>query len=147
MESPYILLTLCQILMGLLLHSQNYATLIGWNWKFTQRQLCASITRPAIQQSLIYFFFLFIIRYLSLYKPYHYLLTKQADDTIEKFITKSKSLREFVKEIEKLKKMAAEISTLPPYAPMHFYWIDCTKLHKVRFWPIIVHLWPSHSHR
>ena len=72
-----------------------------------------------------------IYRYISTYKPYQYLLTKQADETIHKYITKGRSLKEFVKEIERLKTMAHEISCLPPYAPMHFYWIDCTKLHKV----------------
>lgn len=66
-----------------------------------------------------------------MYEPYKYLLSKHADDTIEKYINKSKSLREFVKEIDRLKKMADEISKLPPYAPMHLYWIDCTRLHKV----------------
>ena len=68
---------------------------------------------------------------METYQPYQYLLTKQADDTIKRYIAKEKSLKDFVKEIERLKKMAHEISCLPPYAPMHFYWIDCTKLHQV----------------
>jgi len=68
---------------------------------------------------------------VSIYEPYQYLLTKHADDTINKYISKGRSLREFIKEIERLKDMAHKICCLPPYAPMHFYLVDCTRLHQV----------------
>lgn len=74
-----------------------------------------------------------------MYEPYHYLLTKQADEFVSKLITKEKPLKDLIKEIERLKKMANEIGSLPPYAPMHYYWIDCTKLHEVTF--AIHNLW------
>ncbi|KAF6040218.1 hypothetical protein EB796_001432 [Bugula neritina] len=69
-------------------------------------------------------------KYVSIYEPYQYLLTKHADDTINKYISKGRSLREFIKEIERLKDMAHKICCLPPYAPMHFYLVDCTRLHQ-----------------
>ncbi|XP_067934548.1 dynein axonemal heavy chain 3-like [Watersipora subatra] len=70
-------------------------------------------------------------KYKSTYNQYEYLLSKQADETIHRYIQKGRSLKDFVKEIERLKKMAHDVSCLPPYAPMHFYWIDCTQLHKL----------------
>ena len=66
-----------------------------------------------------------------MYEPYKFLLTKGADVQVEKFISKERPLREYVQEIEKMKKMASEIASLPVYVPMHLFLLDCTHFNEV----------------
>ncbi|CAH1783206.1 unnamed protein product, partial [Owenia fusiformis] len=72
-------------------------------------------------------------KYVEVYEPYTYLLKNATDKYYEKFITKDKSLREYMKEIEKLKKTADEIGSLPVYVPMHLFRLDC---HGLNSWMI-----------
>lgn len=50
---------------------------------------------------------------------------------VQKFIQRDKSLREYVNEIEKLKKLKSEVASLPVLIPMHLFLLDCTKINKV----------------
>ncbi len=70
-------------------------------------------------------------RYTNVYEPFSYLLTKDADRFVDKFITKQHSLLEYVKEIEKLKDMASTVASLPIAVPMHLFLLDCHKINQV----------------
>ncbi|XP_070559259.1 dynein axonemal heavy chain 3-like isoform X5 [Ptychodera flava] len=67
-------------------------------------------------------------RYQSEYVPYQYLLSKDSDIQVEKFISRDQHLRNYVREIEKLKTMALEIGSLPVYVPMHLFLLDCNDI-------------------
>ncbi|XP_038073730.1 dynein heavy chain 3, axonemal-like isoform X4 [Patiria miniata] len=67
-------------------------------------------------------------RYKSVYKPYAYLLSSESDVRVEKFVGREQHLREYVREIEKLKAMAKEIASLPVYVPMHVFMLDCNNI-------------------
>ena len=71
-------------------------------------------------------------RYKSTYDPYKYLLTREVDKYFDKFVNKERTLREYVKEIEKLKRMASEIASLPVFIPMHLFLLDCTNFNQVK---------------
>ena len=60
------------------------------------------------------------------------LLSPETDEHIQKFVSRERPLREYVKEIEKMKNMASEIASLPVYVPMHFFLLDCTGINLVR---------------
>ena len=68
-----------------------------------------------------------------MYDPYKYLFSKDADLIVHKFISKDRSLREYVKEIEKLKHMASDVGSLPVFIPMHLFLLDCNSLNQVGF--------------
>ncbi|XP_064605237.1 dynein axonemal heavy chain 3-like isoform X2 [Liolophura sinensis] len=70
------------------------------------------------------------IKYKSVYEPYHDLLSKETDVRVEKFISLEHPLRNYVREIERLKLMASEIASLPVYVPMHFFLVDCSHLNQ-----------------
>ncbi|KAJ8047551.1 Dynein heavy chain 3, axonemal [Holothuria leucospilota] len=70
------------------------------------------------------------ISYCSFYKPYSYLLSKASDQKVTRFISKEQHLRDYVREIEKLKKMSSEISSFPEFVPMNLFWIDCQGVNK-----------------
>ena len=72
------------------------------------------------------------IRYTSTYEKFQYLLTKNSDTQVDKFIKRDKPLREYVKEIERLKGMASAIGSLPVLVPMHFFLLDCSKINQVK---------------
>lgn len=74
-----------------------------------------------------------ICRYVSVYEPYKYLLSKEADISVAKFISKERPLREYVREIEKLKTMGSQVASLPIFVPMHLFLFDCHKINKVSF--------------
>ena len=50
---------------------------------------------------------------------------------VQRFIQRDKSLREYVNEIEKLKKLKSEVASLPVLIPMHLFLLDCTKINEV----------------
>ena len=70
-------------------------------------------------------------RYQNAYDPYKYLFAKETDQIVQKFVSRDRSLREYSKEIEKLKAMASEVASLPVFIPMHFFLLDCTELNQV----------------
>jgi dynein heavy chain len=43
---------------------------------------------------------------------------------VQKFLQRDKSLREYVTEIEKLKKLKSEVASLPVLIPMHLFLLD-----------------------
>ena len=65
------------------------------------------------------------------YAPYAYLLKSSSDSQVEKFVNKDQHLRDYVREIEKLKKMAAEVGLFPLNVPMHLFELDCTDINRV----------------
>ncbi|XP_071960977.1 dynein axonemal heavy chain 3-like [Antedon mediterranea] len=67
-------------------------------------------------------------RYTSVYQPFEYLLSKQSDVKVEKFVNKEQHLRDYVREIEKLKTMADEAALLPVFVPMHLFLLDCNNI-------------------
>ncbi|KAL3852322.1 hypothetical protein ACJMK2_015979 [Sinanodonta woodiana] len=69
-------------------------------------------------------------KYVSVYEPYKHLLSYEADEKVKKFISRDRPLREYVKEIERLKKMASDIASFPVYIPMHFFLLDCTEFNQ-----------------
>ena len=70
-------------------------------------------------------------RYQSTYKAFNYLLSKQCEDEIDKFLRKDRSLSEYRKKIDYLKLLYSQISVLPLEVPMNLFWIDCSKLNEV----------------
>lgn len=82
-----------------------------------------------------------ISRYTSVYKPYMLLLSNDIDRYVEKFISKERPLREYVREIERMKKMASEIASLPVYVPMHFFMLDCNGINAVKYCNILLILY------
>ena len=68
---------------------------------------------------------------MSVYDPYKYLLTNEVENKANRFVTKSRSLREYVNEIEKLKRTLGEVQSLPILVPMNFFVIDCHKINEV----------------
>lgn len=68
---------------------------------------------------------------MSVYKPYQYLLSRDADGSMKKFVSKGKPLKDYVREIEKLKKMASEIASFPVYIPMHLFLLNCRQINEV----------------
>ncbi|XP_059151071.1 dynein axonemal heavy chain 3-like [Physella acuta] len=69
-------------------------------------------------------------KYRSVYEPYKYLFTKETESKVQKFISREHPLKEYVQAIERLKKMAWEVGSLPVYVPMHFFLLDCTNVNK-----------------
>ncbi|XP_052779096.1 dynein axonemal heavy chain 3-like isoform X2 [Mya arenaria] len=69
-------------------------------------------------------------KYRSIYKPYKHLLSVEADKKIDKFLSRDRSLREYTKEIETLKKMANDIASFPVLVPMYFFLLDCTQFNQ-----------------
>ncbi|XP_041348477.1 dynein heavy chain 3, axonemal-like isoform X2 [Gigantopelta aegis] len=70
------------------------------------------------------------IRYKTVYDRYKYLLSRDAEATIQKFISKDRSLSEYMREIEKLKLVASEVGSLPVFVPMHLFLLDCNQLNQ-----------------
>ncbi|XP_071815449.1 dynein axonemal heavy chain 3-like isoform X3 [Apostichopus japonicus] len=68
--------------------------------------------------------------YCSFYKPYSYLLSRTSDQKVARFISKEQHLRDYVREIEKLKKMSSEICSFPEFVPMNLFWVDCERVNK-----------------
>ncbi|XP_069141245.1 dynein axonemal heavy chain 3-like isoform X4 [Argopecten irradians] len=68
--------------------------------------------------------------YKAVYEPYKYLLSVEMVQKIQKFVGRERPLREYVKEIEILKKKASEIGSLPVFIPMHFFLLDCNHINK-----------------
>ncbi|XP_041458176.1 dynein heavy chain 3, axonemal-like isoform X7 [Lytechinus variegatus] len=68
------------------------------------------------------------VRFKMVYAPYAYLLKSSSDSQVEKFVSKDQHLRDYVREIEKLKKMAAEVGLFPLNVPMHLFQLDCTDI-------------------
>ena len=66
-----------------------------------------------------------------MYRPYRHLLQKDSEKFVDKFISKERSLPEYVREIEKLKKMTSNLASLPVLVPMHFFLLDCQKINQV----------------
>ena len=81
---------------------------------------------PVYMDSAIYF------SYTKTYSSFSYLLSKDADSQIDKFIKREKPLRDYIKEIEKQKKMAWEVGSLPIYVPMHLFMLDCSLINQVQ---------------
>ncbi|XP_052058680.1 dynein axonemal heavy chain 3-like isoform X1 [Mytilus californianus] len=69
-------------------------------------------------------------KYKATYKPYLHLVSDDSKTKVQRFIHRDKSLREYVAEIEKLKKLKSEVSSLPVLIPMHLFLLDCTKINK-----------------
>ncbi|ELT89912.1 hypothetical protein CAPTEDRAFT_157693, partial [Capitella teleta] len=67
---------------------------------------------------------------MFVYKPYQYLLSRDADGSMKKFVSKGKPLKDYVREIEKLKKMASEIASFPVYIPMHLFLLNCRQINE-----------------
>ncbi|XP_030856161.1 dynein heavy chain 3, axonemal-like [Strongylocentrotus purpuratus] len=70
------------------------------------------------------------VRFKMVYAPYAYLLKSSSDSQVEKFVNKDQHLRDYVREIEKLKKMAAEVGLFPLNVPMHLFELDCTDINR-----------------
>ncbi|XP_071486244.1 dynein axonemal heavy chain 3-like [Diadema antillarum] len=68
------------------------------------------------------------VRYKTVYAPYAYLLKASSDAQVEKFVNKEQHLRDYIREIEKLKTMAAEVALLPLTVPMHLFQLDCNNI-------------------
>ena len=58
-------------------------------------------------------------------------MSDESKAKVQKFLQRDKSLREYVTEIEKLKKLKSEVASLPVLIPMHLFLLDCTKINKV----------------
>jgi len=71
-------------------------------------------------------------RYREIYQPYKHLLSTDADKKVDKFLSRDRSLREYTKEIEILKKMADDIGSFPVLVPMYFFLVDCTHFNQVQ---------------
>ena len=71
-------------------------------------------------------------RFKMVYAPYAYLLKASSDQQVEKFVSKEQHLRDYVREIEKLKKMADEVALFPLWVPMHLFQLDCNNINSVR---------------
>lgn len=69
--------------------------------------------------------------YLSTYVPFKYLLSKSADQFVEKFISREHSLKDYRKEIENFNRMASQVTLLPVLVPMHLFVLDCHQLNQV----------------
>lgn len=82
-----------------------------------------------LQHTFCYLFIL--ISYMAVYGPYRYLFAKDTEGIITKFISRERPLQDYVAAIERLKKMASEIASLPVYVPMHLFLLDCSKLNQV----------------
>ena len=74
---------------------------------------------------------LLLYRYTETYQPFLYLLSKDADKFVDKFISRERPLTEYVKQIEKLKDMSSRVASLPVFVPMHLFLLDCTVLNQV----------------
>ncbi len=70
---------------------------------------------------------------MSVYDPFKYLLTADSENRANRFVTKSRSLREYVAEIERLKKSASDLQSLPLLVPLNLFVIDCQKINEVSF--------------
>ena len=79
-------------------------------------------------------------RYISVYEPYSYLLSVMSDLRVEKFVSKEQHLRDYVREIERLKDMASQIGSLPVFVPMHLFMLDCNDINSVSCSPLVSRL-------
>ncbi|XP_053376707.1 dynein axonemal heavy chain 3-like [Mercenaria mercenaria] len=70
------------------------------------------------------------LKYRSLYEPYKHLISEDADKQVDKFLSRDRSLREYTREIEKLKKMEFDIASFPVFVPMYFFLLDCSHLNQ-----------------
>ena len=66
-----------------------------------------------------------------MYKPFEYLLSRESDHAMEKFISRNHSLIEYRRELDELKVMELKIAQLPVYIPMNLFLLDCTHINKV----------------
>uniref|UniRef100_H3ANA7 AAA+ ATPase domain-containing protein n=1 Tax=Latimeria chalumnae TaxID=7897 RepID=H3ANA7_LATCH len=70
------------------------------------------------------------LRYRTVYDPYKYLLSSETDSKIQAFISEGFNLKSYTREIEELKKMAAELASLPVCVPMEFLLLDCSEINQ-----------------
>lgn len=80
------------------------------------------------------------VRYLSTYDPFKYLMSKSSSQHVQKFISRDRQLRDYQREIERYKKMAADAASLPVLVPMNLFLIDCHSINKVIPFNIILNL-------
>ncbi|XP_067861511.1 dynein axonemal heavy chain 3-like [Heptranchias perlo] len=70
------------------------------------------------------------LRYCSVYEPYKYLLSPDMVSKIEVILNKEFNLRSYIKEIDQLQKMAAELASLPLHVPLELLLFDCSELNQ-----------------
>lgn len=89
-------------------------------------------TREHLMILFLELLWLVFFSYRSIYEPYKHLLSKDADNKVDKFLSRDRSLREYTNEIEKLKKMERDIASFPVLVPMYFFLLDCSYFNQVR---------------
>ena len=70
-------------------------------------------------------------RYKETYTPYAYIYSSDTEAKIQKFISRERTLPDYIDRIETLKRMISEVGSLPVFVPMHFFLLDCSKLNQV----------------
>lgn len=71
------------------------------------------------------------LRYLSTYETFKYLLSSSSSQYVQKFISRDRPLRDYRREIERFKKLASDVASLPVLVPMNLFQIDCSSINKV----------------
>ncbi len=69
--------------------------------------------------------------YTAVYEAYLPLLSQEIDKQIERFTSQEHPLKDYVRDVERMKKMASDVASLPVYIPMHFFLLDCTRINEV----------------
>ncbi|XP_032895202.1 dynein heavy chain 3, axonemal-like [Amblyraja radiata] len=70
------------------------------------------------------------LRYCSVYEPYQYLLSPDTEGKIEATMNQEFNLSTYVREIEKLRTMDAELASLPVHIPLELLMLDCSALNQ-----------------
>ncbi|XP_078276213.1 dynein axonemal heavy chain 3-like [Rhinoraja longicauda] len=70
------------------------------------------------------------LRYCSVYEPYQYLLSPDTEGKMEATMNQEFNLCTYVREIEKLRTMAAELASLPVHIPLELLMLDCSALNQ-----------------
>ncbi|KAM4746905.1 dynein axonemal heavy chain 3-like [Rhinophrynus dorsalis] len=69
-------------------------------------------------------------RYSLIYKPYLHLLSPLTEKRLEALINKDVGLNSFAREIDHMKKLASDVSSLPVYIPMEMLLLDCSEINQ-----------------
>uniref|UniRef100_A0A1I8FV89 DHC_N2 domain-containing protein n=1 Tax=Macrostomum lignano TaxID=282301 RepID=A0A1I8FV89_9PLAT len=69
-------------------------------------------------------------KYKQRYQQFQYIISRTTEGKILKFISRERNLRDYVKEIEKLKALRDQLAVMPDHVPMHLFLLDCSHLNE-----------------
>ena len=76
--------------------------------------------------------FHFVCRYREVYERFKYLLARDTDLKVQRFIKREPTLSSYLKEIDILKKMANDATSAFLSLPMGLFLVHCSEINEVK---------------